>query len=216
MLRAAFPLAAQSDDADCDIQYGVIKRPTHKRDSFAAAKKEICAHKWIDIFDGTHGAALMNDCKYGHRVWNSVLDIDLLRSSMYPGKDADKGKHSFTYSFYVHGKDYVNSLTSEGYALNDPPKAFDGGIEKTLLDKSFVECSGDSVAVDWVKIAEDGNGVIVRAYEFAGKETTVSIKLNDIFGGKKAYLCDLMENIICELDGEIKFTPYEIHTFKFV
>lgn len=216
MLRAAFPLAAQSDEADCDIQYGVIKRPTHKRDSFAAAKKEICAHKWIDIFDGTHGAALMNDCKYGHRVWNSVLDIDLLRSSMYPGKDADKGAHSFTYSFYVHGKDYVNSLTSEGYALNDPPKAFDGCVDKALLDKSIVECNGDGVAVDWVKIAEDGNGVIVRAYEFAGKNTSASIALSDTFGTKKAYLCDLMENIICEIDGSVNFTPYEINTIRFI
>lgn len=215
MLRAAFPLAAQSDEANCDIQYGVIKRPTHKRDSFAAAKKEICAHKWIDISDESHGAALMNDCKYGYRVWDSVLDIDLLRSSMYPGKDADKGRHEFTYSFYVHGTDYVNSLTSQGYALNDPPKAFDGGVDKALTDISFVERDGGSVAIDWVKTAEDGRGVIVRAYEFAGRGTKARIALNEIFGSKKCYLCDLMENIICESDGEIEFTPYEINTIRF-
>ncbi len=216
MLRAAFPLTSQSDEADCDIQYGVIKRPTHKRDSFAAAKKEICAHKWIDISDGSHGAALMNDCKYGHRVWDSVLDIDLLRSSMYPGKDADKGRQEFTYSFYVHGEDYVNSLTSQGYALNDPPKAFDGSVEDALTDRPIVLCNGDGVAVDWVKVAEDSNGVIVRAYEFAGKETSVKISLDEMFGAKKCYLCDLMENIIREVDGDIEFTPYEINTLKFI
>ena len=216
MLRAAFPLSAQSDEARCDIQYGSIMRPTHKRDSFAAAKKEICAHKWIDISDGEHGAALMNDCKYGHRVWDSVLDIDLLRSSMYPGKDADKGSQEFTYSFFVHGNDYVNQINAQGYALNDPPKAFDGSVDKALIDKSFVECVGENVAIDWVKVAEDGSGVIVRAYEFAGKNANVNISLNEMFGDKKAYICDLMENVICETDGNVSFTPYEIHTIKFI
>ena len=216
MLRAAFPLTAQSDEARCDIQYGSILRPTHKRDSFAAAKKEICAHKWIDISDGSHGAALMNDCKYGYRVWDSVLDIDLLRSSMYPGKDADKGRQEFTYSFYVHDGDYVNSVVSEGYALNDPPKAFEGAAPEAFTDASAVECNGDGIAVDWVKIAEDQNGIIVRAYEFAGKTSSAVIALNKAFGDRKCYVCDLMENVLYEASGEIEFKPYEIHTLKFI
>ncbi len=214
MLRAAFPLTAQSDEARCDIQYGSIMRPTHKRDSFAAAKKEICAHKWIDISDSEHGAALMNDCKYGYRVWDSVLDIDLLRSSMYPGKDADKGAQEFTYSFFVHRADYVNQINAEGYALNMPPKAFDGAAPEAFTDAPVAKCNADGVAIDWVKRAEDGNGIIVRAYEYAGKGAKAKITLNSAFGERKCYLCDLLENIIGEADGETEFKPYEIHTFK--
>jgi alpha-mannosidase len=85
-----------------------------------------------------------------------------------------------------------------------------------LIDKSFVECVGENVAIDWVKIAEDGSGVIVRAYEFAGKNANVNISLNEMFGDKKVYICDLMENVICETDGNVSFTPYEIHTIKFI
>ena len=216
MLRAAFPLTAQSDEARCDIQYGSIMRPTHKRDSFAAAKKEICAHKWIDISDGVHGAALMNDCKYGHRVWDSVLDINLLRSSMYPGKDADKGAQEFTYSFFVHGDDYVNQINAEGYALNMPPKAFDGKAPEAFIDSPIAACDADGIAIDWVKRAEDGNGIVVRAYEYAGKGASASLSLNSAFGERKCYLCDLMENVICEADGKTEFKPFEIHTFKFI
>ncbi len=216
MLRAAFPLTAQSDEARCDIQYGSILRPTHKRDSFAAAKKEVCAHKWIDISDSEHGAALMNDCKYGYRVWDSVLDIDLLRSSMYPGKDADKGAQEFTYSFFVHGSDYVNQINAEGYALNMPPKAFDGAAPEAFIDAPVAKCNADGVAIDWVKRAEDGNGIIVRAYEYAGKGAKAKITLNSAFGERKCYLCDLLENVIGEADGETEFKPYEIHTFKLV
>ncbi len=215
MLRAAFPMSAQSDEARCDIQYGSILRPTHKRDSFAAAKKEICAHKWIDISDDSHGGALINDCKYGYRVWDSVLDINLLRSSMYPGKDADKGKHTFTYSLYLHKDNYVNSLNAEGYALNNPPKAFDGEVDKELLGKQLFGCDAENIAIDWVKPAEDGNGIIIRAYEFAGKNAKARFSALDSFGLTKCYLCDLLENVGCEID-EIEFKPYEIHTVKMV
>ena len=216
MLRAAFPLTAVSDEARCDIQYGSIMRPTHKRDSFAAAKKEVCAHKFIDISDGAHGAALLNDCKYGHRVWDSVLDIDLLRSSMYPGKDADKGRQEFTYSFYPHIGNYVNPILSEGYALNNPPKAFDGCAPEAFTDASVANCSAENVAIDWVKNSEDGEGIIVRAYEFEGRSATAEISLNKAFGERKAYLCDLMENIICEIDQSAEFKPFEIQTIKFI
>lgn len=215
MLRAAFPLSAQSDEARCDIQYGSIMRPTHKRDSFAAAKKEICAHKWIDISDDSHGAALLNDCKYGYRVWDSVLDIDLLRSSMTPGKDADKGKHEFTYSFLVHGSDYVNSINAEGYALNDPPKPFCGDVPEALYNNPIVDCDAENVIIDWVKQAEDGNGIIIRAYEFTGKNAKAKFTANSIFGLKKCYICDMLENIINESE-EIEFRPFEVHTIRLV
>jgi alpha-mannosidase len=217
MLRTSFPLTAQSDNAKCDIQYGFIERPTHKRDSFAAAKKEICAHKWIDISDEAHGAALLNDCKYGHRVWDSVLDINLLRSSMYPGKDADKGRHEFTYSFYVHGADYVNSVTSEGYALNLPPKQFSRSAPEAFLNKPVVDCVGENVAIDWVKSPEcDGEGMVIRAYEYCGIGSSVRIVPNETFGFTKCYLCDNLENVIREIEGEIEFGPFEIHTLKFI
>ena len=135
---------------------------------------------------------------------------------MYPGKDADKGRQEFTYSFYVHDGDYVNSVVSEGYALNDPPKAFDGSAPEAFTDASVANCSAENVAIDWVKNSEDGEGIIVRAYEFEGLSATAEISLNKAFGERKAYLCDLMENIICEIDQSVEFKPFEIQTIKFI
>lgn len=217
MLRTAFPLAAKSDFARCDIQYGSIERPTHRRDSFAKAKKEICAHKWVDICDGAHGAALLNDCKYGHRVWDSILDIDLLRSSMYPGIDADKGRQVFTYSFLPHKDNYVNLVVKEGYALNDPPRVLGKAVGDALDGESLIklDCEG-SVAVDWMKRSEDGSGIILRAFEFAGKDCSADISLNGIFGMNRTILCDNLENELSEIKGKIHFRPFDIITLKFL
>ncbi len=215
MLRSSFPLTAQSDYAKCEIQYGHIERPTHKRDSFAKAKKEVCAHKWIDISNDTHGAALLNDCKYGYRVWDSVLDINLLRSSMYPGIDADKGKQEFTYSLLVHTGDYVNLVAEQGYALNNPPFVLEGSVCESLIDAPIASVDCDSIAIDWVKLAEDGNGMIVRAYEFCGRDASAVINTNKLFGFNECYICDALENPTEKANAEISFKPFEFITLKF-
>ncbi|GAM60622.1 alpha-mannosidase [Vibrio ishigakensis] len=45
-LKANFPITVEARDAQCNIQFGVIDRPTHSDDSFAMAKDEIPAHRW--------------------------------------------------------------------------------------------------------------------------------------------------------------------------
>lgn len=215
MLRAAFPLAARNDEARCDIQYGDVRRPTHTRDSFAKAKKEICAHKWVDISDENHGVSLLNNCKYGHRVWDCTLDIDLLRSSMYPGIDADKGRQEFTYSLYPHKNNYVNQTVKEGYLLNRAPLIFEGRAPEALDGRSMFETDAENVAIDWVKLAEDDGGVIVRAYEFTGRETSARIVPAAGLQLGKPLLCDLTENVISPAGEKTRFGGYEIITLKF-
>ncbi len=214
MLRAAFPLSHKSDEADCEIQYGVIKRPTHRRDSFAKAKKEVCAQRFVDISDGKHGAALINDCKYGYRVWDSVIDIDLLRSSTYPGADADKGTQIFTYSFYPHKGNYVNHVTEEAYKVNDAPIILNGSVKEEIVGVPLVKIDGGkNLFADWVKLAEDGSGIVVRAYESAGEGG--SAKVSSVLAGGKVFVCDELENELFEAkDGRFEYKPFEIITLK--
>ena len=56
------------NDATFDIQYGNVRRATHKNTSWDVARFEVCAHKWMDVSEGNYGFSLMNDCKYGHSV----------------------------------------------------------------------------------------------------------------------------------------------------
>ncbi len=68
MLRTSFPTSLFATEATCDIQFGSIKRPTHRNTSWDMAKYEVCAHKWVDLSQWDYGVALLNDCKYGHKV----------------------------------------------------------------------------------------------------------------------------------------------------
>ncbi len=82
---------------------------------------------------------------------------------------------------------------------------------------SAISLDQDHVICETVKAAEDGDGTIVRFFETKNRRGKVRVTLG--FPASKAYLCDLMENELEELDvvdGSIslKVSPFEIVTMK--
>lgn len=222
MLRTIFSVNAYSDQVTCDIQFGNIKRSTHQNTSWDMAKYEICAHKWVDISQGDYGIALLNDCKYGHKVWENNISLNLLRSPSYPDPKADRAVHEFTYSLYPHLGDYEEGrVVREGYELNVPLRLIRGNASATepQLDKagSFMTVDSDSIVVESIKKAEDSDDIIIRFYECHGK--AVSAKLNFGFQISDVEVVDLMEQKV-DSDSwnkdtyELKFNPFEIKTIK--
>ena len=214
MLRVVFNSAVQTDEAVCEIQFGSIRRSTRKNTGQDEQVVEVCAHKWLDLSDGNHGAALLNDCKYGYHTKEGNLDLCLLRATTHPGKHADIGKHQFTYVFYPHNGDYVEgNVVEKGYALHIPVTSAHGGqAEKTDPLPQLIGLSGEHIMIETVKAAEDGRGIIVRMYEYAGRSEKAKIS-SDVY--QAAILCNLMEEDICVCE-ELEFHPFEIHTVRLI
>jgi alpha-mannosidase len=221
MLRTAFPLQLKVMEATCDIQFGSVKRPTHDNTGFDMAKYEICAHKWVDLSEADYGVALLNDCKYGYNLNDSILDINLLRSPKYPDEDAEQGLHEFTYSLYPHtGNVMTGKVVQAAYELNMPLSIHtrdENFHDVSATDFSFIQTASDHVMVETVKKAEDSNHIIVRLYECHGTSTTEEIRFGQ--APKQIILTDLMEQEImplkmCGEEIRLKFKPFEIHTLK--
>ncbi|WP_169083532.1 alpha-mannosidase [Paenibacillus sp. PL91] len=222
MLRTSFPVAVRSDNVSCEIQFGYLKRQTHRNTLWDYAKDEICAHQWIDLSEPDYGVALLNDSKYGHRVSQNVMDLNLLRSTSYPDPEADRAEHEFTYSLYPHNGDHVQAeVYKRGYELNVPLRSVRvnaGDAASELPEaKSFISVDHPNVMVEAVKQAEDSEDLIVRLYETAGTrlKTKISIDLNR----SEAWLADLMETPSDKLQAEdgayqLSFTPFEIKTIR--
>ncbi|WP_053372297.1 alpha-mannosidase [Paenibacillus sp. FJAT-27812] len=222
MLRTSFPVAIRSDSASCEIQFGYLKRPTHRNTMWDYAKDEICAHQWMDLSEPDYGVALLNDSKYGHRAYQNVLDLNLLRSTSYPDPEADLAEHEFTYSLYPHKGDHVQAqVYKRGYELNVPLRSVrvNAGDAASKLPeaKSFISVEHPNVMVETVKQAEDSDDLIVRLYETAGThlKTTISIDMNL----SEAWLADMMETPSARLQAEdgafqLSFTPFEITTIR--
>lgn len=213
MLRVHFPVSVRAEQASFDIQYGYVKRNTHRNTSWDKAKFEVVGHKYADLSDHDNGVALLNDCKYGYMVHDNILDLNLLRSPTNPDPDADKGSHSFTYSFFPHKDSLIHSdVIDEASCLNQEPVLFDGVSGKVKIP---VKLHGQGLELSVLKKAEKEDAWIIRIIETHGRVSSGSIELS----GEIAE-CDLMEwkelskREMVSGSFKIKLNPFEIKTFK--
>ncbi|MDD3154252.1 MAG: glycoside hydrolase family 38 C-terminal domain-containing protein, partial [Victivallaceae bacterium] len=146
MLRVGFPVDVFTSEGTFDIQYGYARRATHRNTSWEFAKFEVAAQRYADLSEGSYGAAVLNDCKYGWKVRSGVIDLCLLRSPKYPDWDADLGAHEFTYAFLPHNGGFIQShVIEEAAMLNRAPFVFDG-FAGTFQPPCHVE--GDNISLE--------------------------------------------------------------------
>ncbi len=220
LLKVAFPVRAHSGKATYEIPYGSVERPTTRNTPAEKAQFEVPAQRWADISDAKHGFSLLNDSKYGYDAKGNVLRLSLLRSPDWPDPHADEGHHEFTYSLYPHGGNWKDALTiRQGYELNYklitiPSEKHQGSLPP---EHSFLRPQAENIIVTAIKRAEDENALVLRFYEWAGKESDVKLQLPP--GAESAAETDLMENPIASIpvqDGMVNVhtKPYEIKTLK--
>jgi len=220
LLKVAFPLSAHSDKATFEIPYGSIERPTTRNTPAEQAKFEVPAQRWADLSDSKHGFSLLNDSKYGYDVKGNVLRLSLLRSPEWPDPHADEGHHEFTYSMYPHTGTWREAQTMRrGYELNYQLIARQAQKHSGVLpgENSFVRVEADNVVVTALKKSEDDDSLVLRFYEWAGKDGDVQIQLPA--GAQSASETDLMEKSIADLAVHgnaitVHAKPYEIKTVK--
>jgi alpha-mannosidase len=222
LLKAAFDLTASSGMAMYEIPYGTIQRPTTRNNRWEKAKFEVPAIRWADLGDAQHGFSLINESKYGYDAVGHTLRLSLLRSPVSPDPAADRGHHHFSYALYPHAGDWKQALTVQrGYDYNyklvgTQVEAHTGVLP---LEHSFIASEAQNVVVTAVKKAEDGDALIVRMYEWAGKNVDVHIRVPK--GATIAHLANLMERTDgqqLQINGGDTITvpvhPYEIVTVK--
>jgi alpha-mannosidase len=130
------------------------------------------------------------------------------------------GHHSFTYSLYPHQGDWRQAETPRrAWELNDPLMAIRiGGGEGNLKSTgSFLSIVSDHVMLSALKMAEEGDGLILRLYEDQNRRGTV--KVTFFYPPFRAIECDPYENEIgpaTVVSGSLRFDikPFEVRTFK--
>ncbi len=217
MLRAQFPIEAHTTEATFDIQYGYIKRTTGRNTSWDMARYEVAAHRYADISDSQYGAALLNDCKYGYKVHDRILDLNLLRSPKYPDFTADIGEHKFTYSLLPHIGGLIESnVINNAAILNQPPLRFNGFSNNNA--GLPCELESDNVSLETIKKAEKEDCLIIRVVETKGQRSKASLCFKSPV--KKVVRTNMIEWInegkeaIVDNSLSIELKPFEIRTYK--
>ncbi|MBE7557542.1 alpha-mannosidase [bacterium] len=229
VLKAAFPMNVTTDVATYEIPGGHVERAAVPKVPSDTAEIEVPAQRWADMSERDFGVSLLNDGKYGYDARGNLLRLTLLRAPIPPGatRDAatgqlsptDQGMHRFTYSIYSHASDWRNGSVRQGYGLNYPLLVYETESHAGELPavQSFLSAEGAEVVVSAVKQAEEGDGVVVRFYETAGRGGEVRLRLYR--PPRAAWRCNLLEENQASLSigGDTVIVPtgaYSIETVK--
>lgn len=178
LLKVAFPVDVRASEATYQIQFGHLTRPAHWNTSWDYARFEACGHRFVDVSEHGYGVALLNDCKYGHDVRDSVIRLTCVKCPQSPHARADVGRHEFTYSLLPHAGTFQEAGVIRAAAeLNVPVLARGVEPHEGVLPANFawVTCDAASVVLDTLKPAEDGDGLVLRLYESFGSHVTAAL-----------------------------------------
>lgn len=221
-LKVYFPVDVHANEAEYEIQFGSIRRPTHTNTEWDFARFEVPGHRWADLSENNYGVAILNDCKYGYDIHENVLGLSLLKSAVRPDETADRRGHHFTYSLYPHkGSAGQADVTKAAAGLNMPlllACAHKTAGGSAFSKNSFVHTDCDHIMIDTVKQSEDQKACIVRLYEYKNQrddlaEITFGRTVKKVM---ETNLCEEEEKETAVTENGIRFSIgcFEIKTFK--
>ncbi|MBX4949716.1 alpha-mannosidase [Rhizobium binae] len=211
LLRTLNPVDVRSRKATFECAFGVVERATHTNTSWEQAMFEAVAHRFVDISEPGFGVALLNNAKYGHSARGNVIGMSLVRGPIYPDPLADEGEQSFTYALMPHeGAWHEGGVLDEALDLNQPLVTAEAqGLSAGTFAPLAV--SGTPVAFSGLKPAEEGDGLILRLYEPAGRRGRLSLELPS--GWNASQPLNILEEPM-ERQGPEDIMPFEIRTWR--
>jgi alpha-mannosidase len=189
MLKLAVPTALEEPAATFGVPYGAIPRP--------ATGEEEPMQGWLDLTgtaDGLDaGLAAASDGANGADVQDGEMRLSLLRSPIYafhdpdtpePGTDyryTDQGEHFLRFRLLPHAGAWQDAaVVREAEGLNVPVYFRWEMVQDGMLvaRASFLTVEPETVVLGAFKRAEDGEGLIARLVETAGRQTQARLTVH--------------------------------------
>jgi alpha-mannosidase len=202
ILKLRFPHGCKSPQATYEIPFASIERPI--------GTQEWPGQSWVNVTerDGSRGLTLVTDSKYSYSVDEQYIYVIVARSPLFAHhtppheihrgerlRYQDQGEQEFRILLIPHNGHWSGDVLPrfesplvcelESQHSGDLPKTFRGVLRKS-----------NGIHIGAIKLAEDVNGVIVRAVEQAGKTGEESFELP-----------------LLKAKWSASFTPFEIKTF---
>ncbi|MCL2513656.1 MAG: hypothetical protein FWF08_07120 [Oscillospiraceae bacterium] len=219
MLRMAFPVNIKTDECNFNIQFGHIARKTTENNSIEKAQFEVSGQKFVDMSENECGLSLLNDCKYGYRCKNGVMDVDLIRSPKGgPGSEVDQGKNHIKLALLPHAGVLGSETYKQAYLLNNPLIFNSNGKNpavpgsRPLIPGSCYRCDNDNIILESIKIPEDGNGIIARFYNCSASAQSAKVVIK---GYEPRCAADIEENNLGECGDVIALEGFKLINIRF-
>lgn len=234
MLKVAFPTGIEAESATYEIPFGDVSRKNDGHENVALKWCAVSGAATETAAGALRTVALLSDCKHAYDVKDNVIRLTLLRSSYEPDPTPDVGVHRIRYAALPTDGPLDKAAVARaawefnkplqvlvrGYGKHLPSVARDPATPPLPVEWSGCESSPANVIVTALKLAEDNDDLIIRAYECAGQKSTATFSLG--FPCKSVTETDLLEREMPNanqpsLTGPTitaQLEPYEIRTFR--
>lgn len=224
-LKATFPLTVSNPKATYNWDLGTIERGNNHSKQY-----EVPTHSWLDLTDarGDYGVSLLTHAKYGSdKPGNDTVRLTLLYTPAAPDyfheqQSQDWGRHDIVYGLTGHSGDWRSAKTHwQASRLERPLMAFAVPKHSGSLGKSFSSFSltNDQIAIQAIKRAEDGKGIVIRLQELHGRpaqsrlQTPFSLtQAWEMTGNEQRIAAIAFDNHSVGLD----LLPYQLRTINIV
>ena len=199
-LRVMFPTHIDSKYSYAEEPFDVVERPIVRPPDSPWANTWNPTHphqRFVDVSDGTKGIAIINDGLREYEVTDNesrTIGITLLRAfevslTTVAWKwerhremrgSQSLGFHEFNYVIYPHKGDWDSGkVYKQADILNVPLDIAQVGSHSGNLPKkfSFMEISGDGLALSALKKSEDNDNVVIRIYNPTKQQIQSELKL---------------------------------------
>lgn len=181
VIKAQFPFDLNTSEIRSEIQFGHVKRATHRNTSWDKARFEASMHRWIDLSEADFGVALINDCKYAYDCLEQSVRLTLVRGSSFPSPDADLGEHRLRYALVIHeGVADLAEVHRAAERFNNPvgvvgtPAPVPAATALTSFGLAQVDVA--NVTIETVKKAEKSDHLVLRVFEHANVRAEATIR----------------------------------------
>jgi len=195
LLKLRYATRVDPPTATYEIPYGTIERP--------ANGEEEPGERWVDVSGpigndraigsagSVGGLAVLNDGKYAFDVAGGEIGVTAVRSPIYahhepavPGEGVryqfqDQGQQRFTLALVPHAGGWADAgLTRRAIELNRRPTVLFESFHEGVLpaERSFLSIEPDHVVLGALKVAEDGDDLVVRLVETTGRSGDVRVQ----------------------------------------
>lgn len=225
LLKTPFEFTVSNKEASYDLGLGVIKRGTNTKLLY-----EVPGQNWADISDDDFGVSVFSDSKYGwDHPMNNILRLTGIHTPaeqyhVFSRQDLmDLGRNRYSFGIFSHSGSDLAATQQYGAAFSRPMsvfKAVAGNNGVLPAEYSFISVNDNGVMIKAVKKELNGNRIIIRFAEGAGKaHSGVRLKMGngissaaEVNGIEETVGAAVVEN------GELVFDiePYSPKTFAVV
>jgi alpha-mannosidase len=210
LAKARFATAIDAETAWFEIPYGAIER--------TANGDEEPGQRWVDVSgqldrtEGTFGLAVINDSKYSFDVRRGEIGVTAVRSPIFahheprvpqPGvrfQFQDQGTQRFTLALLPHRGTWADAgLGRAASELNQRPTLLMESAHPGRLPSigRYGSLTPENLVFGGLKVAEDGDDLVVRVVETAGRAVRGVVDLQ-----------------LWQRRFEVDIRPFEIRTFR--